>query len=208
MTFSPPDDTKPQLQQFSGQGPYLYYDYQGIDGNRYTLTFDINAMAWVWDINTPAVVVHASFQGASTQGVLAGCGGRLGKAACQRRKRRDGHSAGSLSGDWRQGYQHCGMLAVEYSSTQAIALQGIAQDANSNGSYGTLPIILPSTVGKITKYFLKPSPNTWKLLSWQFTFTDQTAQIYTEGCMCYTRSWGSSEEYEPRPMFSSTGGEG
>lgn len=205
-TIYPPEDKLPQLQQFNIQGPYLYWDYFGIDATFHTLTFDIGAMAWVWDATTPKATTHASNQGVSSQGVLVGCAD-----STIRQLRAPGIEVvtgkvltGAMGGT---GYTHCGELALEYSSKAAITLTGVVQDAN-NGSYGPLAITLPSTGGFATKYFVRPSPNKWKLLSWQFQFTDSTAQIYVDGCVAMIRSWGSSEEYKPAQMFGASGGEG
>ena len=105
------------------------------------------------------------------------------------------------------GFMHCGMVAIEYSSNLAITLTTIAQDAN-NGSYGPLAITLPSTSGKATKYFTYPTANKWKWLSWQFQYTDPTAQVYLDGCIAYVRPWGSEQDYEKMPMFGNEGGAG
>lgn len=202
----PPDDTVPEKQQFSGQGNYLYYDYQGTDGNMHTLTFDIEAMAWIWDTTTPAATVHASNQGESVQGVLVGCADNtIRQFASTGDESPTGTVMSPAMGG--KGYIHCGMLAIEYSATDTIALTGVVQDAE-NGSYAPAAITLPATGGNPTKYFLRPSANKWKWISWQFQFTDPTAQIFLDGCVCYIRSWGTNATYEQMPMFGSTGGEG
>ncbi len=72
-TIYPPDDRYPALQRFSGDKDYMYYDYQGTDGNPHTLVFDIQARGWVPDAYMPAVTIHAPDEGQSTQGTLAGC---------------------------------------------------------------------------------------------------------------------------------------
>jgi hypothetical protein len=72
-TVYPPDDTLPQLQRFSGDNDFMYYDYQGIDGLSHTLVYDFQAKGWVVDSYTPAVTIHASDEGLSIQGTLAGC---------------------------------------------------------------------------------------------------------------------------------------
>jgi hypothetical protein len=72
-TIYPPDDTKPQLQKFSIQGAYMYYDYVGTDNVAHTLVFDIAAMGWVWDLYTPSATVHAPDEGPSVGDTLVGC---------------------------------------------------------------------------------------------------------------------------------------
>lgn len=72
-TISPPDDTLPQLQRFSGDKAYMYWNYQGIDGNPHTMVFDLAAMGWVWDLYTPPAAIHGADEGQSTQGTLVGC---------------------------------------------------------------------------------------------------------------------------------------
>jgi hypothetical protein len=72
-TIYPPDDSKPQLQRFSYNNGYMYYDFIGTDAFPHTLVFDEQAMGWVWDVYTPPVTIHATNEGLSAQGVLAGC---------------------------------------------------------------------------------------------------------------------------------------
>jgi hypothetical protein len=72
-TIYPPDDTKPQNQRFSWQNGYMYYDFIGTDDVAHTLVFDEAAMGWVYDLYTPPVTIHASNEGQSLQGTLAGC---------------------------------------------------------------------------------------------------------------------------------------
>jgi hypothetical protein len=72
-TIYPPDDSLPQLQRFSGDKDYMYYDYQGTDGYPHTLVYDYQAKGWVWDIYTPYATIHAADEGQSSQGTLVGC---------------------------------------------------------------------------------------------------------------------------------------
>jgi hypothetical protein len=72
-TVYPPDDTQPELQKFSIQNGYLYYDYVGIDSNPHTLTFDIAAKGWVWDLYNPPATIHAPNEGESIGSTLVGC---------------------------------------------------------------------------------------------------------------------------------------
>jgi hypothetical protein len=205
-TVYPPDDTKPQLQQFNIAGPYLYYDYQATNGSQHTLVFDIGAMGWVIDATVPSATTHATNQGLSVQGVLVGCvdGGIRRFSTAGTEVVTGTVLSGAMGGT---GYVHCGEIVVEYQSNSTITLTGMVQDTN-NGSYGPLSIALPSTGGKPTKYFTRPTANKWKWLSWQFQFSDPTVQVYMDGCVAYCRSWGAEGEYVPTPMFGSQGGEG
>ena len=72
-TIYPPDDSYPELQRFSGDKAYMYYDYQGTDGNPHTMVFDLAAMGWVWDLYDPPATIHAPAEGESTQETLVGC---------------------------------------------------------------------------------------------------------------------------------------
>jgi hypothetical protein len=205
VTIYPPDDTKPDLQQFSGQGPYVYYNYIGTDGNRYTLVFDINAMAWVLDLTTPKATTHASNQGQSVQGVLVGCSDfTIRQFSSSGTEAVTGTVATPAIG--LRGWGHCGALVIEYTSADTVTLTGIVQDAD-NGSYAPSAITLPATTTP-TKYFVKPSPNKWKWLNWQFQSTDPALKVYMDGCVAYCKPWGSDAEYEPIQMFGQSGGEG
>ena len=72
-TIYPPDDSKPQSQRMYSIGAYVYFDFVGTDGVAHTLVFDEAAKGWVYDLYTPSVTVHATNEGQSVQGVLAGC---------------------------------------------------------------------------------------------------------------------------------------
>jgi hypothetical protein len=72
-TIVPPDDTKPNSQRFACATGYLYYDYLGTDGNQHTLTFDIMAGGWVWDVYQFPALVHALAEGPDANEVLMGC---------------------------------------------------------------------------------------------------------------------------------------
>lgn len=72
-TIYPPDDTQPQLQRFSYQNGYLYWDYVGIDSNPHTLVFDEQAGGWVLDVYTPPATIHAPDEGPSVGNTLVGC---------------------------------------------------------------------------------------------------------------------------------------
>ena len=133
VTLYPPDDTKPQLQQFSIQGPYLYWDYMGIDSAYHTLVFDINAMAWVWDMTTPTATCHASNQGVSTQGVLVGCSdSTIRQFSSTGTETVNGTVVTPAIGG--EGWQHLYEITVEYSSSATVTLGFTAADSG-NGSY-------------------------------------------------------------------------
>lgn len=104
------------------------------------------------------------------------------------------------------GYQHVGEIVVEYSTNSTIALTCYPAD-EGNGSYGFVPITLPSTSGQLTKYWLRPSANKWKLLVFQFSATDPFV-INFEGFCAKTKSWGSNGSYLPVHPFGGQGGEG
>ena len=72
-TIYPPDDTQPNLQRFSIQGAYMYWDYYGIDGHFHTFVFDEAAMGWVPDSYTPSATIHAPDEGQSVGETLVGC---------------------------------------------------------------------------------------------------------------------------------------
>ena len=205
VTFYPPNDAQPQYQKFSIQGSYLYYDYVDTGAVPRTLVFDIGAMSWIWDVTTPAATIHASDEGESTGGVLVGCtDGTVRQFSTAGTETVTGIvMAGAMGG---RGYQHAGMIVVEYSSQATVTLTAVVQDSG-NGSYGPSSITLPSTGGAQTKYFTRPTANKWKLLSWQFQSTDPNLRVYLDGCLAYTMSWGETS-YHPTPMFGDRGGQG
>jgi hypothetical protein len=104
------------------------------------------------------------------------------------------------------GYQHCGELVVEYSTNSTIDLTCYPAD-EGNGSYGFVPITLPSTNGQLTKYFLRPSANKWKLLVLQFSSTTPFVLNF-QGLVAMVKDWGSGGPYKPMQPFAGQGGEG
>jgi hypothetical protein len=72
-TVYPPDDTQPQLQRFSYQNGYLYYDYVDTTNVARTLVFDEQAEGWVVDAYTPTATIHAPDEGQSVGDTLVGC---------------------------------------------------------------------------------------------------------------------------------------
>ena len=105
-----------------------------------------------------------------------------------------------------KGFQHVGEIVLEYSCTTALTITGLPAD-EGNGSYGFPTITLPTTGGVLTKYFFRPAANKTKLIWFQFECSSQFALNFA-GSVAMTRSWGSSGEYQPIPIFSSAGGEG
>jgi hypothetical protein len=99
------------------------------------------------------------------------------------------------------------MSVIEYKSSAPVSLTLLAADSG-NGSYGPPVVTLPSTSGQVTKYWFRFGANKWKLAWLQFQSTDPTMQINIEGCIAYTKSWGSQGAYVPTFIFGSAGGEG
>jgi hypothetical protein len=208
VTIWPPNDALPQKQKFTMIGAYLYWDFVGTDGNQHTLVFDEAAMGWIWDINSPPITARASNDAVSVQGVLCGCSDGTIRQLSSTSSAVETATATVLSGAiGGKGYGHVGAMVVEYSSLLPITLNGIAADVG-NGSYGFNTITLPATGGAITKLFLRPTPNKFKLIQFAFSFTDPAAQINLDGSLVYIKAWGSEGAYLPVPMFSAEGGEG
>jgi hypothetical protein len=206
VTIYPPDDTKPQQQQFSLQGPYLYWDYLGTDATYHTLVFDINAMAWVWDMTTPKATVHAPNQGQSVQGVLVGCvDGTIRQLVSSGTETVTGTVVTPAIGG--KGWQNLFEVTVEYSSSATVALSFIAAD-EGNGSYGPNALTLPSTGGSPTKYTTKVSANKFKWLQFQFQSTDPALAVYLDGFAVAARNWGESVQYRTTQPFAPEGGLG
>ena len=204
-TIYPPDDTKPQFQQFSIQGNMLYYPYMGIDGAYHTLTFDIMAMAWVWDVLTPTATCYASNQGVSTQGVLVGCSDHtIRQFSSSGTETVNGVVVTPAIGG--SGYQHLYQLTVEYKSSSTVTLGFVAADSG-NGSYAPSPVTLPIALTP-TKYTTNVSPNKWQWLQFSFTSTDPALNVYLDGFVVDRKDWGSSGGYQPVQPFAPSGGGG
>ncbi len=188
VTIYPPDDSQPQKQQFSQQGPFLYYDYIGLgDGKPHTLVFDTVRMGWVWDLYDVSVTVHASNMGESQQGNLAGC-----EDGSVRLMITDGTEqpgcvlvSPALGGE---GWMHAYEATFEYACDSGATVSFSSADVN-NGSYGPQPIQLPSTGGQLTKFTTKVSPNKWKLLQTVFEWSDPTFHLNLEGCQLTLKEW-------------------
>ena len=205
VTIYPPDDTLPQLQRFSFNNGYMYYDYQGIDGFPHTLVFDEAAMGWVLDVLTPPATIHAPNEGQSQQGVLVGCSDfSVRQMASNGTEVITGTVMSAAIGG--KGYNHTGMMVIEYSSTSTVTLNIYPAD-EGNGSYGPPTITLPSTGGALTKYWLRPGANKYKLSWFQFSSTVPFILNF-QGCIAFQKSWGSSSAYDEIPIFGGAGGEG
>jgi hypothetical protein len=105
-----------------------------------------------------------------------------------------------------RGYQHVGELVIEYSTNATVTLTSYPAD-EGNGSYGFAAITLPSTSGQLTKYWLRPSANKWKLLVFQFSSASNFVLNF-QGTVALQKSWGDSGPYTPIPIFGGAGGEG
>lgn len=207
-TIYPPDDSQPQKQKATMVGAYLYWDYYGTDGNPHTLVFDEAAMGWIYDLYEWPVTARASNDDISVQGVLCGCTDGTIRQLSSTNTATETATAKVLSGAiGGKGYCHVGAMVIEYSSLLPVTLNGIAAD-EGNGSYGFSTITLPATGGVITKYFVRPTPNKFKLIWLQFTSADPAMQVYTDGSMVYLRSWGTDGEYKPVQIFGDSGGGG
>lgn len=206
VTIYPPDDSLPQLQKFSIQNGYMYYDYVGTDANPHTLVYDIAAQGWIWDVYEWPATIHAANEGLSQQGTLVGCSdGTVRQMA----------SAGTETGTaivqtpaiGGRGWQTLGpVLIVEYSSSSTITLAGYAADAD-NGSYGPPAITIPSSGGSLTKLKLVCGPSKWKLLWFSFAST-APFQLNVEGFVVQAKDWGSAAEYKELQPFAESGGGG
>jgi hypothetical protein len=195
VTIYPPDDSQPQNQQISYNNGFWYYDYAGTDANYHTLVFDESAGGWIYDLYAAQIITHEPNEAESVQGVLAGCADRT-----LRMMTPTGTETGVLAtlltpAVGGAGWQFAQEVTVEYSSNTTITLSTIAADVN-NGSYGAANITLPSTSGTIAKTKFLLSPNKYKLAWFQFTSTDPTFRVYTEGFAVRVKNWGSKDPYK------------
>ena len=202
-----PDDTKPENQQFSIQGSYLYYDYVGINGLANTLVFDIEAEGWIWDDYAPLATIHATNQGESQQGVLVGCRDGSVRQMVSEGGAETPTAFVATPGIGGTGFMTAYEATFEYACDSGATVSFLAADAN-NGSYAPNSIILPGTGGEITKFTTKVSPSKWKLLQAQFNWSDPTLQVYLDGCVLSVKPWGSDGLYLPAPFFKPAGGRG
>ena len=215
-TIYPPDDTMPERQKFSQQGPYLYWDYvtsvRIVGGGALhipcTLVYDTEHMGWIFDSYGPPATIHASNQGESQQGNLVGCSDgsirQLLSAPFAAEVSSGTVATAAIGGTgWMTAFE----FTCEYSSSIEQAVSFIAVDAE-NDSYAPNPITLPATAGQITKFTTKVSPSKWKLLQAQFNLSDSDLQVYLDGCVMSCKAWGSDGLYVPIPFFRPAGGRG
>jgi hypothetical protein len=209
VTVFPPDDTLPQLQQFNTESQWLYWDYQGTDGNLHTLVFDIESMAWMFDEYSELATsarTHSSNAGYGVQGVLLGSG----KTACQFTSSAGGSgtmnlATGAVGG---VGYQHLREITLEYQLTGTAQVYFAVADAE-NGSYAPASITLEATGGALTKLRYPVSPNKWKLLQIGFTSgLNDGLVVNLDGTALTVKDWGASEGYRPVQPFAPSGGLG
>ena len=207
VTIYPPDDSQPQLQKFSIQNGYLYYDYVDTTNVPRTLVFDIAAMGWIWDVYQWPATIHAADEGSDTQGTLVGCNDGSIRLMS---------SAGTETGTYLvltpaiggTGWMHLRDITVEYISSAPITLECLAADAD-NGSYGPPTITIPSSAGSLTKLNIEngPGANKWKLMWFQFSSTNPF-EINMEGFAVKVKPWGSTAAYQTVLPFAGPGGEG
>lgn len=205
ITVYPPDDSQPQQQQFKIVNAYLMYTYIGTDSERHKLVYDIAAQGWMWDTNAPTIVTHASNEGSSVQGLLAGCtDGTLRQMVSSGGSETPTATvvSGAIGG---QGWAHIGQITVEYKSNAATTLTPIAVDTNQGSYYSGGAITLPSTGGVVTKLKINPAPNKFKLIQFRIDVTDPTMEFYLEGFEVHLASWGG-KGYAPIRPFEGNGG--
>ena len=206
ITVYPPDDTQPELQKFSYQNGYMYWDYLDINGNPRTLAWDEAAGGWMYDLYTPAATIHAPDESESVQGCLVGCkDGSVRQFSSTGTETLTGTVLGPAIGG--QGWMHFFEQTVEYSSLQAVTLSYVAGDSG-NGSIVPAPLTLPATGGTPTKYTTKAGANKWQWMQPQFQSNDPALQVYLEGCSIEAKPWGDQGPYKTILMFAQSGGEG
>ena len=185
----------------------VFYETKANEEGTATLVYDIRAKGFIFDQYDGAKpTVHAANEGESQQGTLVGCvDGTLRLMESDSPEVVTGIVLSPAMGEagWATAYEG----TFEYSADSGAVVWFVAADAG-NGSYASNPIILPGTGGEITKFTTKLTPNKWKLLQVQFESTDQTLQVYLEGCVLQVKSWGSDGLYEPISIFRPSGGRG
>ena len=188
----------------------VYYQETVEEDGSATLVFDIEEGGWVLDVPSPAITTHASSDGESQQGVLAGCADYTVRTLGTEGLNYDLETpegmvlTGAIGG---QGYQHTSGFTIEYASQAEITLTPLVVD-DGNESYAPNPVTLPATAGQITKYRAWFSPGKWKLLQFAFTWTDPAAQVFVEGFSVAVRDWGADAPYRQVSPFGSDGGFG
>ena len=185
----------------------VFYETKANEEGTATLVYDIRAKGFIFDQYDGAKpTVHAANEGESQQGTLVGCvDGTLRLMESDSPEVVTGIVLSPAMGDagWATVYEG----TFEYSADLGAVVSFVAADVG-NGSYASNPITLPGTGGEITKFTTKLTPNKWKLLQVQFESTDQTLQVYLEGCVLQVKPWGSDGLYEPISIFRPSGGRG
>jgi hypothetical protein len=97
------------------------------------------------------------------------------------------------------GFHHLRLINIEYISTAAATLSFVVD--TGNGSYAPLNITIPSSGGTQTKWFTQVSPNKWKLISFKVV-SSAPITIFQEGFEVWTKSWGSTGEYNKQKPFA------
>jgi hypothetical protein len=197
----------PEKQRFRVVGDFLYYDHVASDDLPHTWVLDIRTQGWIWDTYTGSQpTAHASNEGESQQGTLVGCSdGTVRLMLSDSPETVQGAVLTAAIGGtgWMDGYE----FTCEYSCDTGATVSFLAADVG-NGSYAPNPIVLAGTNGEITKFTTKVSPNKWKLLQAQFSFTDPTLQVYLAGTGLSVKPWGSPGEFKFEPFFGASGGRG
>ncbi len=207
ITIYPPNDSLPERQKFSQQGPFMYYNYVGTDGNPHTLVFDTEHMGWVWDMYDPPATIHASNQGESQQGNLVGCADGSVRLLVSEGAAETATVTVATPAIGGSGFQHIYEMTVEYASEETMTVTPVAVDVG-NGSYAPNPIVLPSTGGEQTKYTTKVSANKWKWLQFVFTSSDPAMQVNLDGFAVEQKAWGDNGAYRTVQPFKPSGGVG
>lgn len=200
VTIYPPDDSQPQKQQISFNNGYWYYDYLGTDAAYHTLVFDEAAGGWVYDLYSTQIITHEPNEAESVQGVLVGCSDHT------LRMMAPAGTEASVTGKvltpavGGAGWLFVQEVTVEYQSNAAVTLSTIAADSG-NGSYGASDITLPATSGLPAKTKFILSANKAKLMWWQFSSSDPSFRIFTEGFAVRIKSWGDKSPYVYKNPF-------
>ena len=199
-----PQGAQINLNDLNGE---VFYTINVTGEGTATLVYDICAKGFIFDQYDGAKpTVHAANEGESQQGTLVGCvDGTLRLMESDSPEVVTGIVLSPAMGDagWATAYEG----TFEYSADSGAVVSFVAADAG-NGSYASDPIILPGTGGEITKFTTKLTPNKWKLLQVQFESTDQTLQVYLDGCVLQVKPWGSDGLYQPISIFRPSGGRG
>ena len=210
----PPDDTQPQKQQISYDNGYWYYDYIGTDTNYHTLVFDEAAGGWIYDLYSTQIITHEPNEAQSVQGVLVGCTDHTLRMMIPSGTETAVTAKLLTPAIGGAGWMQLQEVTVEYQSNAPITLSSLAADSG-NGSYGAADVVLPSTSGLPAKTKFIVSTNKWKLMWWQFSSTDPTFRVFTDGFAVRVKEWGKKDPFRQmnpmsdiNPYFPQRGGFG